>query len=152
MTSAMALRAARGVVAVPRGVVAVPKGARAMSKGGETDEEFDARYEAYFSRPDIDGWEVRKAMNDLCGKQLKPSPNRLLPLAHNPGLFRQVILLCMELNQILYNKNTSILKGSLSKLSFRSLFSLWSKAKYSINLPLERNVWLEQNPSLKTFL
>lgn len=31
----------------------------------ESDEEFDARYEAYFSRPDIDGWEVRKAMNDL---------------------------------------------------------------------------------------
>lgn len=26
----------------------------------ETDEEFDARYVAFFSRPDIDGWEVRK--------------------------------------------------------------------------------------------
>lgn len=26
----------------------------------ETDEEFDARYIAFFSRPDIDGWEVRK--------------------------------------------------------------------------------------------
>lgn len=32
-----------------------------MSKHStETDAEFDARYEAYFSRPDIDGWEVRK--------------------------------------------------------------------------------------------
>jgi len=26
----------------------------------ETDDEFDARYVAYFSRPDIDSWEVRK--------------------------------------------------------------------------------------------
>lgn len=29
----------------------------------ETDEEFDARYVAYFSRPDIDGWEIRKVCN-----------------------------------------------------------------------------------------
>ena len=28
------------------------------SKSEETDAEFDARYEAYFNRPDIDGWEV----------------------------------------------------------------------------------------------
>ena len=26
----------------------------------ETDEEFDARYVAFFQRPDIDGWEIRK--------------------------------------------------------------------------------------------
>ena len=33
----------------------------AMPKHGrdETDEEFDARYERYFSRPDIDGWDLR---------------------------------------------------------------------------------------------
>ena len=31
----------------------------------ETEEEFDARYVAYLSRPDIDGWELRKAMNEL---------------------------------------------------------------------------------------
>ena len=28
------------------------------SKAEETDAEFDARYVAYFNRPDIDGWEV----------------------------------------------------------------------------------------------
>lgn len=34
---------------------------RGMSKHStETDAELDARYEAYFSRADIDGWEVRK--------------------------------------------------------------------------------------------
>ncbi|KAK8731947.1 hypothetical protein OTU49_007349 [Cherax quadricarinatus] len=48
---------------------------RSMSKHStETDEELDARYEAYFSRSDIDGWEIRKAMNDLCGMDLVPEP------------------------------------------------------------------------------
>ncbi|KAG7170947.1 cytochrome c oxidase subunit 5A, mitochondrial-like [Homarus americanus] len=48
---------------------------RNMSKHStETDAELDARYEAYFSRPDIDGWEIRKAMNDLCGMDLVPEP------------------------------------------------------------------------------
>lgn len=40
----------------------------------ETDEEFDTRYERYFSRPDIDGWEIRKAVNDLQGFDLVPEP------------------------------------------------------------------------------
>ena len=37
----------------------------AHGKKKETDAELDARYIAYFDRPDIDGWEIRKAMNDL---------------------------------------------------------------------------------------
>lgn len=48
---------------------------RSMSKHStETDEEFDSRYEAYFNRPDIDGWEIRKAVNDLTGMDLVPEP------------------------------------------------------------------------------
>jgi hypothetical protein len=33
-----------------------------MSSHGptETDEEFDARYVAYFNKKDLDGWELRK--------------------------------------------------------------------------------------------
>ena len=31
----------------------------------ESDEEFDARYEAAFSDPNTDGWLIRKLMNDL---------------------------------------------------------------------------------------
>lgn len=38
------------------------------------DPEFDSRYEAYFNRPDIDGWEIRKAFNDLQGMDLIPDP------------------------------------------------------------------------------
>ena len=44
------------------------------AKSTETDAEFDARYEAYFNRKDIDGWEIRKGMADLGGMDLVPEP------------------------------------------------------------------------------
>lgn len=40
----------------------------------ETDEEFDNRYVQFLSRPDVDGWEIRKAVNDLQGYDLVPEP------------------------------------------------------------------------------
>ncbi|XP_044741818.1 cytochrome c oxidase subunit 5A, mitochondrial [Chrysoperla carnea] len=56
---------------VTRNAVAV----RNMSKHStETDEEFDTRYENYFNRKEIDGWEIRKGMSDLCGMDLVPEP------------------------------------------------------------------------------
>ena len=33
---------------------------RFMSAEATSDAEFDQRYEAYFNRADIDGWEIRK--------------------------------------------------------------------------------------------
>merc|ERR1719323_2138 len=39
-----------------------------------TAAEFDARFEAYFNRPDIDGWELRKGMHDLSGFDMVPEP------------------------------------------------------------------------------
>lgn len=74
------LRAAAGqLVSVMRGSLGVSRlsaiGAiRNSSHSTETDSEFDARYEAYFNRPDIDGWEARKAMNELLGMDLVPEP------------------------------------------------------------------------------
>jgi len=48
---------------------------RFMSAEANTsDAEFDQRYEAYFNRPDIDGWEIRKGMNDLYGMDMVPDP------------------------------------------------------------------------------
>lgn len=53
--------------------------ARLMShKSTETDEEFDCRYEAYFNKQDIDGWEIRKGMNDLHGMDLIPEPRIII--------------------------------------------------------------------------
>jgi len=40
----------------------------------ESEEEFDSRYINYFNRKDIDGWEIRKGMNDLQGLDLVPEP------------------------------------------------------------------------------
>lgn len=41
---------------------------RTAHNNKETDEEFDQRYVNFFSRNDIDHWEIRKAMNDLAGE------------------------------------------------------------------------------------
>ncbi|GAB1605945.1 cytochrome c oxidase subunit 5A, mitochondrial-like [Argonauta hians] len=49
---------------------------------GESDEDFDIRYENYFKRPDIDGWEIRKAMNDLCSMDLVPEPSIIIAAMH----------------------------------------------------------------------
>ena len=38
------------------------------------DDEFDRRYEAYFNRADIDGWEIRKGMDDLYAMDMVPDP------------------------------------------------------------------------------
>lgn len=44
------------------------------SKKEETDAEFDARWETYFNRDDIDAWELRKGLNDLHGYDVVPDP------------------------------------------------------------------------------
>lgn len=78
------LRAAAGqLVSVMRGSLGVSRlsavGAiRHSSHSTETDAEFDARYEAFFNRPDIDGWETRKAMNELLGMDLIPEPKLII--------------------------------------------------------------------------
>lgn len=78
------LRSAAGkLVSVMRGSLGVSRlsavGAiRHSSHSTETDAEFDARYEAYFNRPDIDGWEARKAMNELLGMDLIPEPKLIV--------------------------------------------------------------------------
>lgn len=44
----------------------------------ETEEEFDDRYVAYFSRPEIDSWELRKGITDLHGMDLVPEPRIII--------------------------------------------------------------------------
>lgn len=51
---------------------------RNMSHSSESDADFDARYEAYFNRSNVDGWELRKAMNDLLGMDLVPEPKIII--------------------------------------------------------------------------
>jgi cytochrome c oxidase subunit 5a len=77
------LRAAAGqLVSVMRGSLGVSRlaaiGSIRQSHSSETDAEFDARIEAYLSRADIDGWECRKAMNDILGADLVPEPKIII--------------------------------------------------------------------------
>lgn len=44
----------------------------------ETEEEFDQRYVNYFSKPDIDGWELRKGINDMQNFDLIPEPKIMI--------------------------------------------------------------------------
>lgn len=52
------------------------------SHSKESDEEFDARFENFFNRKDIDGWEVRRGINDLWGHDLVPEPKILIAALH----------------------------------------------------------------------
>uniref|UniRef100_A0A240PP05 Cytochrome c oxidase subunit 5A, mitochondrial n=1 Tax=Anopheles atroparvus TaxID=41427 RepID=A0A240PP05_ANOAO len=67
------LRSAAGLKSSSQSMVGATMVVR-HSHSNETAEEFDSRYEAYFNRPEIDGWEARKAMNDLLGMDLVPEP------------------------------------------------------------------------------
>lgn len=67
--AARAASAARAGLLAPRSAaVTGTQNTRASHGTKETDEEFDERYVKFFSRNDIDHWEIRKAMNDLAGE------------------------------------------------------------------------------------
>ncbi|XP_055384374.1 cytochrome c oxidase subunit 5A, mitochondrial [Condylostylus longicornis] len=51
---------------------------RASHGHAESDEDFDRRYEDYFNRKDIDGWEIRRGMNDVLGMDLIPDPKIII--------------------------------------------------------------------------
>ena len=40
----------------------------------ESDEDFDARWLAYFNQPDLDAWDLKKGLNELYGHDLVPEP------------------------------------------------------------------------------
>lgn len=44
----------------------------------ETAEEFDTRYLNYFNKKDIDGWELRKGINDMQNFDLVPEPKIMI--------------------------------------------------------------------------
>ncbi|XP_065673037.1 cytochrome c oxidase subunit 5A, mitochondrial-like [Hydra vulgaris] len=51
---------------------------RQSSSHHESDEAFDARWETYFQRPSLDGWELRRGMNNLYGYDLVPEPKIII--------------------------------------------------------------------------
>ncbi|CAG0912729.1 unnamed protein product [Notodromas monacha] len=69
----------------------------------ETDEEFDARFESYFNRKDIDGWEIRKAMHDLLSEDLVPEP-RIISAALQACRRVNDFALCVRILESVRNK------------------------------------------------
>ncbi|CAG9861299.1 unnamed protein product [Phyllotreta striolata] len=56
-----------------------PASTRLMSSHStETDEQFDSRYENFFNKKDIDGWEIRRGINELWGHDLVAEPKILI--------------------------------------------------------------------------
>lgn len=49
-------------------------------KAQETAEEFDARWEKYFDREDIDAWDLRRGVNELYGHDLVPDPKIVIAM------------------------------------------------------------------------
>merc|ERR1711935_730168 len=49
---------------------------------GETDEQTDQRYVKSFSDPNIDGWWIRKHMNDITGYDMVPDPEIIKAAMH----------------------------------------------------------------------
>ena len=50
-------------------------GARSFSsKPVESEKAFDDRWEAYFKRPDLDLWDLKKGLNEIYGHDLVPEP------------------------------------------------------------------------------
>merc|ERR1712002_68019 len=55
---------------------------RWMSGSTESDAEFDARWEAYFKRDDIDAWELGHGINTLYGHDMVPEPKIVSAALH----------------------------------------------------------------------
>ncbi|XP_039300762.1 LOW QUALITY PROTEIN: cytochrome c oxidase subunit 5A, mitochondrial-like [Nilaparvata lugens] len=51
-----------------------PGVSKSYSSHAESDEDFDCRFETYFNKPDIDGWEVRQGINNLVSYDCVPDP------------------------------------------------------------------------------
>uniref|UniRef100_A0A8C1CNF2 Cytochrome c oxidase subunit 5A, mitochondrial n=1 Tax=Cyprinus carpio carpio TaxID=630221 RepID=A0A8C1CNF2_CYPCA len=77
MISAAVMRGI-GTLTRTRAAFTAPLAVRCYSHAKvETDEEFDSRWVTYFSKPDLDTWELRKGMNTLIGYDLVPEPKIL---------------------------------------------------------------------------
>jgi len=70
------------VAQAPRPISVLANNRLMKEKMVETDEEFDQRYVDYLSRPDCDGWEIRKAMTDLNAEDLVPEPAIIIAAMH----------------------------------------------------------------------
>lgn len=98
-------------------------------KAEESEEEFDARWEAYFNREDIDAWELKKGLNDLYGHDLVPEPKIVIAMLKAARRLNDVPLAVRILEAVkqkaagdkaIYNHVLSAVKPTLEELGLRT--------------------------------
>lgn len=80
--------------------------ARSYSAAKESDEDFDNKWELFFKRPTLDGWELRKGINDMQGFDNFPEP--------------KIVVACLEACRRL--NEPSLATRYLEALKVKSLF------------------------------
>lgn len=109
----------------------------------ETDEEHDQRYVEFLSRPDIDGWEIRKALQMLHSSDLVPDPTivtaALKACRRNNDIalcirFMEAIKLKADKDETLYRYVIQEVKPTLEELGIPTLEELgWDKPELAFN-------------------
>ncbi|KAI0986357.1 hypothetical protein GJ496_008695 [Pomphorhynchus laevis] len=68
------------ILCLQRSVFRIPLVHRFAHGKSINAEEFDLKWEQFFRRPEIDGWELRKGLNELQGGDIIPQPKILLAI------------------------------------------------------------------------
>ena len=101
----------------------------ASQKKQESDEEFDARWEAYFNREDIDAWELKKGLNDIYGHDLVPEPKIVIAMLkaarriHDVSMAVRILEAVKEKaagNQGVYSHVMEAIKPTLQELGVKT--------------------------------
>lgn len=99
------------------------------SKVEESDEEFDARWLAYFNRPDLDTWDLKKGLNELYGHDLVPEPKIIIAMLQAARRLNDIALAIRILeaikskaagNREIYNYVVTEIKPTLDELGIRT--------------------------------
>lgn len=95
----------------------------------ESDEDFDARWLAYFNQPDIDAWDLKKGINELYGHDLVPEPKIVVAMLQAARRVNDVALAIRILeaikskaagNKEIYSYILDEIKPTLDELGLRT--------------------------------
>ena len=99
------------------------------SKPEESDKEFDSRWLAYFNRPDLDTWDLKRGLNEIYGHDLVPEPEIIIAMLQAARRLNDVALAIRILeaikskaagNKEIYNYVIAEIKPTLDELGIRT--------------------------------
>ena len=95
----------------------------------ESDEDFDARWLAYFQQPELDAWDLKKGVNELYGHDLVPEPKIVVAMLQAARRLNDIALAIRILEAIkskaagdkeIYSYILSEIKPTLDELGIRT--------------------------------